>query len=163
MTTTKKRKPWNAVDEQVYSISSSSKEGVSNMNIATYVVPVTMSPKQYLIAVYRDTQTHSNIFKTKKPFLLQALSKDQIHLVRVLGKKSGKVYNKSKYIDEQPTAIYKDKTYLLNSSFVLSCTPKEYITLGDHDLVIVEIDKIVMNSNTNYLTTKLLQDVNIIG
>lgn len=54
MSTPKKRKPWNAVSEQVYSISSKSIDGICNMNIATYVTPVTMHPKRYTVAVYRD-------------------------------------------------------------------------------------------------------------
>jgi hypothetical protein len=60
------RRPWNSVSD---------------------VTPVTMHPKRYMIAVYRNTKTHSNLFKTKKPFLLQALSISQAPLVKILGKK----------------------------------------------------------------------------
>ena len=159
----KKRKPWNAVDEQVYSISSRSKDGVPNMNIATYIVPVTMTPKRYMIAVYRNTKTHENIFKTKKPFLIQALSIAQIGVVKNLGKKSGIKQSKEKYINSQSPKLYESLAYLPESAFVLYAEPESYIALGDHDIVIASIEKVVANNGTDFLTTKHLQDKKIIG
>jgi flavin reductase (DIM6/NTAB) family NADH-FMN oxidoreductase RutF len=159
----KKRKPWNAVDEQVYSISSLSEDKIPNMNIATYIVPVTMTPKRYMIAVYRNTKTHENIFKTKKPFLIQALSASQIGVVKNLGKKSGIKQSKEKYISTLKPNLYESLAYLPESAFVLYAIPESYSILGDHDIVIANIKKVIVNNSTNFLTTKHLQYKKIIG
>lgn len=161
----KKRRPWNTVSEQVYSISSLDKEGVLNMNIATYVTPVTMHPKRYLIAVYRNTKTHENIFTTNAPFLLQGLSLSQLSLVKTLGKKSGLTTNKEVYLKKNTTLLkyHNSLMYLTDSLFVLSLIPESYSTLGDHDLVIATVEKVVMQNIAVALMTEDLQKAGIIG
>lgn len=167
MKTHKKRRPWNAVSQQVYSISSVHDDGLCNMNIATYVTAVTMEPKRYMIAIYRNTKTHDNVFNTKRPFLLQGLSLSQINLVKVLGKKSGKKMNKQAYITKKDIAYshYNNCIYLNDSAFVLAMDPEQFIVLDDHDLVIARVTKIVMQKHdgVHYLTTHDLQESGIIG
>lgn len=162
---TKKRRPWNAVSEQVYSISSQSAAHIPNMNIATYVMPVTMDPKRYCVAVYKHTQTHLNIFKTKQPFLLQALSHPQIQLVKTLGKKSGLTIDKYQHLQKKgiPMLSYGDCVYLSESYFVLALIPESYTEVGDHDLVVARVEKIVLYRDVGPLTTTDLQTVGIIG
>ena len=162
---TKKRRPWNAVREQVYSIASVSSAGVHNMNIATYVTPVTMDPKRYCIAVYKNTQTHLNIFKTQQPFLLQALSLSQMPLVKTLGKKSGITLNKQQYLEKKniPTHSYEQCLYLSESYFVLALMPESYIEVGDHDLVLARVAKILLHQDVAPLTTIDLHTSGIIG
>ena len=151
------------MNEQVYSIASLSQKGKCNMNIATYIVPITMKPKQYLVAVYRDTETHQNIFIEKQSFLLQALSLQNISTVKVLGKKSGKVFDKVSYILKQKPLYYENIPYLQRTSFVLACVGKQYIEVGDHDIIVAEVIKIISHSDEPLLGTVTLQAKNIIG
>ncbi len=70
-----KQKPWNRVDQPVYSISSLA-DGKPNMNICTYAVPVSLKPKQFMVAVYHGTRTLTNVWAYPE-FLLHYLSRSQ--------------------------------------------------------------------------------------
>ena len=94
------KKPWNLSNLTIYSLASYDTSQEVNMNICTYVTPISMDPKLYSIAVYRNTKTLENCINTQKA-VLQFLSKDQISLVNTLGKKSGLDYNKWKYLDKK--------------------------------------------------------------
>jgi len=94
---TKNRRPWNRVNQQVYSLSTCDSKGNINMNIVTYATPATLKPKSYVIAVYHGTKTHANLFnKPNTHFLLQGLSSAQTNQIRTLGQKSGLKYDKAK-------------------------------------------------------------------
>jgi flavin reductase (DIM6/NTAB) family NADH-FMN oxidoreductase RutF len=149
----KKKKPWNRVSEQIYSLSTHDSSGKLNMNIATYVVPVTMDIKRYVIAVYKNTQTHKNIFENRdtSTFVLQALSKTQKSLVQVLGKKSGQIYDKQSYLKkrrllENYSYENADYAYLIESSFSLLMVIETYTELGDHDLIVARVVKTIQNN-----------------
>jgi hypothetical protein len=92
------RKPWNLPSYPVYSFLIESaeeknpqmeilKESPRNMNIMTYVIPVSMSPKHYIIALYHDTESLAN-WQSSHRGVLQILAPAHSSLVRVLGKKS---------------------------------------------------------------------------
>ncbi len=87
------KRPWNRVDLPVYSISSKAVNGNANMNIITYAQAVSMQPKQFVCAIYQNTQTLSNV-QENPHFVLQILSTHQYRLVELLGKNSGKYINK---------------------------------------------------------------------
>ncbi len=157
------RKPWNQGPHSVYSISSHDATGRANMNIMTYVTPVTMHPKRYVLAVYRGTQTHKNIFENKAPFLIQALSHDSLPLVRTLGKKSGLTYDKHAYLARHATRHAHGFAYLDTASFVLLAHPESYQVLDDHDLIIARIEKVILNTGKPVLTTTDLYNKKIIG
>ncbi len=72
----------------------------NNMNIMTYVTPVSMNPKHYIIALYEDTRSLENWSHTHRG-ILQILSPIHSSLVRVLGKKSGKSYDKMSYLTKK--------------------------------------------------------------
>jgi flavin reductase (DIM6/NTAB) family NADH-FMN oxidoreductase RutF len=166
----KKRRVWNRVDEQVYSISTIDSYDEVCMNIATYVVPVTMDIKRYMLAIYKNTKTHENIFKstTNTYFVLQGLSINQLALVPILGKKSSIRYNKQKYLEKKDllkSILFKEKRYvfLKHNAFSLLVKVEKLIKLGDHDLVVVVVEKVIENIfEKNLLTTNFLQDKNII-
>lgn len=82
-----RKKPWNRPDQPIYSICSKGTRGF-NMNIVSYVTPVSMKPKRYIVAIYDGTQTLENV-KQDPHFVLQLLADEQYALVRLLGKKSG--------------------------------------------------------------------------
>jgi flavin reductase (DIM6/NTAB) family NADH-FMN oxidoreductase RutF len=76
----------------VYSISS--RHGVeANMNIISYVTPVSMQPKRMLCCIYKGTKTLELVEKNPV-FILQLLDDAQHNLVRLLGKQSGFNTNK---------------------------------------------------------------------
>jgi flavin reductase (DIM6/NTAB) family NADH-FMN oxidoreductase RutF len=64
------------------------------------VIPVSMNPKHYIIALYHDTQSLEN-WQSSHRGVLQILSPTHSSLVRVLGKKSGKTYDKMVYLSKK--------------------------------------------------------------
>ena len=105
---TRKLRPWNRVSQQIYSLSTLDANGKINMNIVSYATAATLKPKSYVIAVYRKTQTHANIFdkSANQYLLLQGFSKPQSRYVRPLGQKSGLRYDKAKYLAKQNMSFY---------------------------------------------------------
>ena len=91
------RRPWNIINQPVYSLLTKDSLGNINMNICTYVSAVSMNPKIYMIAIYYNTKTYENLINSDSA-VLQLLSKDNISLVRGLGKKSGMKIDKDKYL-----------------------------------------------------------------
>lgn len=87
-----RKRPWNRVNGPVYSVVSR-EGGAFNMNICTYVTPVSMKPKRYLIALYEGTKTLANVEKHGE-MVLQLLAERQYRLVSLLGKQSGHAVNK---------------------------------------------------------------------
>ena len=53
-------KPWNRVDGPIYSLATTA-EGKGNLNICSYVTPIAMKPKRFIIGVYKDTKTLANL------------------------------------------------------------------------------------------------------
>ena len=70
------------------------------MNIMTYVTPVSMKPKHYILAIYYGTQTLENWSYTHRG-ILQILAPEHASLVGVLGKKSGISYDKMAYLSKK--------------------------------------------------------------
>lgn len=138
------------------------------MNIVTYATPATLKPKSYVIAVYRGTKTHSNIFnKPNTHFLLQGLSSAQTNQIRTLGQKSGLKYDKVKYLAKQNLQYYELNSqsygYLPDCGFVLLCKLTNSIKYGDHDLITADVVKIVSdNKEAKLLTTQELIEKGII-
>jgi len=156
---TKNRRPWNRVPEQIYSLSTLDAQAVINMNIVSYATPATLKPKSYIVAVYRSTKTHANIFdnKSQRYCLIQALSQAQIGLVRNLGQKSALKYNKVKFLSNQNLSLFNfegcDYGYLPSCGFVILCKITKRIELGDHDLISAEVVKIIHDDKDQKLLT----------
>ena len=68
-----------------------------NMNICSYVSAVSLKPKLYLIAIDYSTKTYKNL-KQNSVVVLQLLSKSHLKIIRKLGKTSGSLFNKEKYL-----------------------------------------------------------------
>lgn len=155
-----RRKLWNRVNWPVWSLATTSPDGKHNMNICTYVVPVSMNPKGFMVALYDDTQTLSNVEKTKCG-VLQLLSEDQAKLVKRFGTVSGK--------EKDKLARLKDELTEVNGQQVLQeClgyAELKFIKLypgGDHILGYAEL---VSSKNINLgepLTTHYLKEHKII-
>ena len=165
----KNRRPWNRVSQQIYSLSTLAADGKINMNIVSYATAATLKPKSYVIAVYRGTKTHANIFdkSAKEYLLLQGLAKPQSRYIRPLGQKSGLRYDKARYLSKQNISSYNldgsDYAYLPDCGFVIACKITSKIVYGDHDLITAEVVKIVEDNNAaQLLTTQDLIDQGVI-
>ncbi|MEN9653372.1 MAG: hypothetical protein RL303_1092, partial [Verrucomicrobiota bacterium] len=49
-------KPWNRVDGPIFSLATTA-HGKGNLNICSYVTPISMKPKRFIIGVYKETKT----------------------------------------------------------------------------------------------------------
>ena len=68
-------KPWNRVDGPIYSLATTA-NGKGNLNICSYVTPISMKPKRFIIGVYKDTKTLANL-EANPIGLLNYLAQDQ--------------------------------------------------------------------------------------
>lgn len=133
------KRPWNKIPHVLYSLSTTSLEGKSNMNICSYVVPISMKPRKYMIALDPNSKTYDNFCKDRE-WILQVLSRDSQKYVQAFEKKSGKNVNKlEKYKNE--THTYKWYPILDNAVAVLFVKMVKQISMleSDHDLFIVEV------------------------
>ena len=146
------KRPWNIIDSTVYSLATYQNERV-NMNICTYVSVISLKPKIYAIAIDQQTQTYLNL-KKGCDIVLQVLNTSNIKLVRSLGKKSGKVFDKNKYLNSSEyLTSWNNFKVINNANAYLELTLKDiYKDFGDHDLFLFDIKKFKTNSEDNILT-----------
>jgi flavin reductase (DIM6/NTAB) family NADH-FMN oxidoreductase RutF len=101
------------------------------MNICSYVTPVSMKPKRYIVAIYKNTKT-LELTKQNPQFLLQILAENQYNLINLLGKKSGFQINKIDKIKE-PVEFYNDTfAYLSQSLAYIHLRVLNWLDTGDH-------------------------------
>lgn len=154
------KRPWNQIDEAVYSLVTQA-DGQANMNICTYVSPVSMQPKLYAIAVYRNTHTLSLLEKSEQA-VLQFLAADQYRLVRVLGQKTGKTYDKLKYLQKKDwLEQWKAFPVLKNTAARLLLRKQQRMEAGDHVLFLFGVES-WQASHPDILTLRTLTQHNII-
>ncbi|HAZ65307.1 MAG TPA: hypothetical protein DCY41_00970, partial [Opitutae bacterium] len=55
-------KPWNRIDAQVYTLATSA-DGKGNFNLCTYITPISMKPKRFIVGLYKGSRTRSNLEK----------------------------------------------------------------------------------------------------
>jgi flavin reductase (DIM6/NTAB) family NADH-FMN oxidoreductase RutF len=91
------RKPWNLPSYPIYSLLTRDAMGNTNYNIMSYVIPVSLHPKHYVMALYSGTRSLKN-WQEQPRGILQFLAPSHAPLVRILGKKSGKTYKKTVYL-----------------------------------------------------------------
>jgi flavin reductase (DIM6/NTAB) family NADH-FMN oxidoreductase RutF len=152
------RKPWNATNHAVYSLAT-----VSNMNICTYVTAISMQPKMYAIAIYKNTKTLSNM-QQQNFAVLQILQEQQAKLVNVLGKKSGTNYDKINYLHKK-----NELDYYYNIPVLKNCCAWIYLqkdlciqSQADHDVYLFKVLAYKQFTEANILTQHYLRDQKII-
>ena len=91
------KRPWNIINPPIYSLVTYDETDNLNMNICSYVSAVSLKPKLYSIAIDYSTKTYENL-KLNSSVVLQLLSKSHLKIIRKLGKKSGYLINKEKYL-----------------------------------------------------------------
>lgn len=147
------KRPWNIIDLPVYSLVSYDTSDNLNMNICTYVSAVSMKPKIYSIAIDFNTKTYQNLITSDK-FVLQLLSKENISLVRTLGKKSGKKINKDSYLKKKKLINWKGYDVLSDVCALIELKKNNEIkTQGDHHIFIFDAISYKSITDKNILTT----------
>jgi|AntAceMinimDraft_5_1070358.scaffolds.fasta_scaffold132198_1 flavin reductase (DIM6/NTAB) family NADH-FMN oxidoreductase RutF len=141
------RKLWNYAPYPVWSLSTVDDKSKPNMNICSYVSPISMKPKEFMVAIYYNTKTLENIRLHKRGFL-QLLSVNQTHLVRTLGKKSSLIVNKMKRVLEKEVIIpVGDYALLAESIGYIEIEFYELLeTSADH---VVGLARVVSSRNLN--------------
>jgi len=91
-TSVSRKKPWNRTNPPIYSIASRHEERY-NMNICSYVTPISMKPSRIVVGVYKNTLT-LELVTLQNEMVLQLLSEDQYSLIKLLGQTTG--YKKDK-------------------------------------------------------------------
>lgn len=155
------KRPWNIIDTPVYSLATYA-DGVSNMNICTYVTAISMAPKLYAVAVYNGSKTLAQMQETSVA-VLQLLHSDQYSLVNQLGKKSGNSFDKHHYL-QQKNLLQEWNSYevLKNVSALLLLQKVNQQQTGDHVLFTFEVSKYV-SYNDQVLTASILRAKKIIS
>ena len=122
-----------------------------------------MKPKQYTVSVYRNTQTLENI-KNGFEVVLQVLHLQNIDLIRPLGKKSGKIYDKKEYLRKRKLLTkWKNYDVLYNACAYIALKPIQFIdTKGDHKLIVFEMTDNKTNNEKNVLMFQHLIDAGMI-
>jgi flavin reductase (DIM6/NTAB) family NADH-FMN oxidoreductase RutF len=145
------QRPWNYVSQQIYSLITKDPDHGFNYNICTYVVPISMKPKHYLIALDPKTKTYNNFVQTGEA-VLQILSQKNKSKIRSFGKRSGFDHNKI------PRETLAWNTYPLAKDIVSALLVEIVKPLpavgGDHELFVVAIKKYkYFNTDDTCLTT----------
>ena len=156
------RRPWNIIDSPIYSLASYTGEEV-NMNICTYASAIGRKPKQYMFAL--DYKSHSYSIINKSDFcILQILSLSNIKLITPLGKRSGRNFDKGRYLEKKGlTQNWNDRIILKDiSACIFLDTLQEINTGGDHALFIGNCKKSKTFSESNILMFQELVDQKVI-
>jgi flavin reductase (DIM6/NTAB) family NADH-FMN oxidoreductase RutF len=139
------KRPWNLPNVPVYSLATYS-EATVNMNICTYVTAVSMKPKQYIIAVYHDTLSLENMMNSNVAVLQFLSRKHHTSLINILGKKSGRSYNKKRYLDRKGIlTLWKNKEVLSHSAALIELEKRWWKEAGDHTLFLFDVKSFVVH------------------
>jgi flavin reductase (DIM6/NTAB) family NADH-FMN oxidoreductase RutF len=166
---------WNLAPLPVYSLAvyqppaSSLKPLLCNLNICTYVTPISLRPKLYLIAIYRGTRTHDLITQhPQAPLILHLLHIGQISLVPILAQRSGRRFEKVSYLQKKHwLTSWRGYPVLHASAAYILLKPLGIIQRtdhpGDHDLMLASVLTTQSQSDPSHvLTTHHLIDKQII-
>ena len=155
------RRPWNIVDVPVYSLATYGLDQV-NMNICTYVTAVSRKPKMYVIAIEHGSTT-LDLLKRNDEAILQLLSVEHARLVRPLGQKKGRDFNKQAYLERSgQLTSWQGRQVLNNTNALLHLMLEEQWQTGDHDLCCFSVLKSKTFKETGVLMFKDLVDKKII-
>ena len=131
-------KPWNRVDGPIYSLATTA-GGKGNFNICSYVTPIAMKPKRFIIGVYKDTKTLANL-EANPIGLLNYLAIDQAQHIKLLGKKSGHSVDKVAQLGSQVEHVGDGLYKLKGAIATLRLRFLERMDCGDHWAWLAHVD-----------------------
>ena len=157
------KRPWNIINLPIYSLVTYDETDNLNMNICSYVSAVGLKPKLYSIAIDYTTKTYDNL-KLNSFVVLQLLSKYHLKIIRKLGKTSGYIFNKEKYLKSKNMLDNWRKNIVLKDTCALIELKKikEINIEGDHAIFTFRVSKYTTLSEDEILTFKDLIDNKII-
>lgn len=133
------KKPWNRVDLPVYSVSSRDGED-GNMHVCTFVSGVSMSPKRFMVALYKGTRT-LELVERNPLFVLQLLAEDQARLVTLLGRRSGRDTDKLALLAKRGlTTRWKGFTVLSEALAWMELRVIDRMDAGDHVMTLCDLE-----------------------
>lgn len=154
------RRPWNLIDSPVYSLATYA-GGQVNMNICTYVTAISMEPKIYAIAIYKNTKTLENMQNTEHA-VLQFLHPEQFKLVKNLGQRSGVNFNKHRYLSKNNLVEnWNGYDVLKNTAARILLQKIDFKETGDHLLFTFKAEK-YKSYHPEVLTSEILRIKKII-
>ena len=131
-------KPWNRVDGPIYSLATTAK-GKGNLNICSYVTPISMKPKRFIVGVYKDTKTLENL-ESNPIGLLNYLAQDQANHIKLLGKKSGHNVDKVAQLGGEVEHVADGLYRLKGAIATLRLRFMERLDCGDHWAWLANVD-----------------------
>jgi len=157
------RRIWNRPAYPVWSVSTVNEAGQGNMNICTYVTPVSLQPKLMLVSLYHHTRTLANVQSTKRA-LLQLLTREQLTAVRTCGRQSGNDIDKiARLMTTHPIASYHDVSYFANCAGFMELNFVDFVAVGaDHLLGVARVETAKNLTDGEILTTEYLKEQGII-
>lgn len=131
-------KPWNRVDGPIYSLATTA-GGKGNFNICSYVTPIAMKPKRFIVGVYKDTKTLANL-EANPIGLLNYLAQDQANHIKLLGKKSGHTVDKVAQLGSQVEHVGDGLYKLKGAIATLRLRFLDRLDCGDHWAWLAHVD-----------------------
>lgn len=126
-----RKKPWNRTSQPVYAVSTRFGDE-SNMHIVSYVTPISMQPKQYIVGLYHGTKS-LELAEQSSSFVLQILREEQYPLIRLLGQQSGHTINKIERLKKRGLLnAWHDFFILKDALAVIFLTVRSAFEGGDH-------------------------------
>ena len=156
------KRPWNLIDLPVYSLLTQDQEGHLNMNICTYVGAVSMQPKLYSVAIDYASKTYQNLLHSQTA-VLQLLSKQQLGLIRKLGKQSGFKVDKEAFLRKKDyLTTWHTHEILKDCSAALALHKIKQLNIeGDHEMFFFKVQKF-SSFSSNVMSYQDLIENNII-
>lgn len=147
------KRPWNIISPPVYSLVTYDPDGKLNMNVCTYVTSVSMKPKMYSIAIDYTSKTYKNLEDSSK-VALQLLSSNNIKVIRKLGKVSGRLLDKERYLRSYNLIDqWKDYSVLKGISAIIELEKKSVVKHhGDHAIFFFDVTGYKTFSEGNILS-----------
>lgn len=130
-------KPWNRVDGPIYSLSTYA-NGKGNLNICSYVTPISMKPKKYIVGVYKGTKTLENL-ESNPVGVLNFMTDKMANLVNLLGKKTGHKVDKITRLGERIQLTEEGLPVLKDSLATLRLKFTTRMDGGDHWAWLAEV------------------------
>ena len=157
------KRPWNIINPPIYSLVTHDETDNLNMNICSYVSAVSLKPKLYSIAIDYSTKTYENL-KLNSSVVLQLLSKSHLKIIRKLGKTSGHLFNKKKYLKSKDMLDnWRKNIVLKNTCALIELKKNNEINIeGDHAIFTFSVSKYSTLSEDGILTYRDLIDNKII-
>lgn len=149
-----RKKPWNRTSPPIYSIASRH-DARYNMNICTYVTPISMKPSRMVVGVYKNTLT-LELVNLQNEMVLQLLSEEHYRLIKLLGQTSG--YNRNKIAAiKSPLINYKGFQCLESSLALIHLKVISSTDAGDHWLLLCDVSSFINLNEGLPLTMDMLR------